>query len=737
MNEIKRIFHKKYVLFFLALLLINACVLIYGSRNDTDRSKVYDRLILLADDCRTEGNTYREAVVEAWRIYTAQNGVDNATITTAEKEARAMAVEKAKYLDDYAKMVQERIDLASRTLNSGIYAKDSFENINLLKTRHDLKKLQEADAGISNGIWLERLFDYHYIQIFVLLLLCITVYGFFLERKNGLYGLIHATEKGRLSLFLKRAAILAAESVIASIIFYVESAVILLKLHGGLEGLNALALGDETFFLTSFGLTRLAFWGVMVFLSALFAFALSMMLWLMLSFFGNVNIGLFVFLMLCGIDVLIYFVISSKMLLRFLHYFNIYYLLYPMKALEYTNWGYAFGIISLLDGTIFLAVIAGLATMAGNLYLTIRYYYSGRQNLLERALSKLQEIVMRGIAALPVSGKEVYKILISQRALVILAILCILVANIHAGYGKVYNVFEGAMLNYYERAEGMTYGAELEQIYADYEADYEAFLAQMDKNDETAQRQAANMKQLVDMIRGNVDYMHSQQKTGTAAVVINPYEYEEIYGKKQEDAQKLLALVNILAAIVLSAGFLSYERKSGMRPLAFSCFGRKRWLIRKLLVSWGLIALFEGITYGIYYSKLIQVYRFEHLSAPLKSLPMFADYPINPSILGLIVIDLLMRFVFLAAVSACISAISIRISYLYCVLLGLIATLPQLLYMLGFQGLDLLSIGNYAAFFPLYHMGSIGLNAYKLVFVLLAAGSILLFRRIAQRSFSH
>lgn len=42
----------------------------------------------------------------------------------------------------------------------------------------------------------------------------------------------------------------------------------------------------------------------------------------------------------------------------------------------------------------------------------------------------------------------------------------------------------------------------------------------------------------------------------------------------------------------MSAGFMSCEKKNGMNRIVFACKERRRWIIRKILINFGLIAVF-------------------------------------------------------------------------------------------------------------------------------------------------
>ena len=108
---------------------------------------------------------------------------------------------------------------------------------------------------------------------------------------------------------------------------------------------------------------------------------------------------------------------------RGLRYINIYYLLFPNKTFEYYNWGYSGNIFSLRASTAGFAIVLGIVLFMINMYMNSKTYYTGKQNIIETAISVIMEAFMRLLGRMPVSCKEIYKILISQKVMIILMLI--------------------------------------------------------------------------------------------------------------------------------------------------------------------------------------------------------------------------------------------------------------------------------------------------------------------------
>jgi hypothetical protein len=650
------------------------------------------------------------------------------------KEARELLMAEADNADEYHNTIEKKREDALSLIKSGNYQEKSFEYLNLQKTRYDLAGYENTQIVISNGIWLEQLFHYEYLQIFVLIMAIGIVYQYMAEQKSGLYFIIHTAPNGRGKLFMHRCFILCGAIITITGLFYTETAFLLLKIHGGVEGILDKAVSKELSVLTIGMLNRAGAVGLLIVVSSITAIAISLLLWYVLSLFRNVNIGMFAFLVFVALDYLVYLLVSSKSILRGLHFINIYYLLYPNKAVSYYNWGYSFGITSLLNSTVIFAAVLSTVLSLLNYNTNVRSYYDGKENIVERCIHRIIEGFMHLLGKLPVVFTEIYKVLISQKIGIVLLLLIYVITKIEVGSGVIYDATGSYLSGYYEKADGLSYGAELENVYEEYLVEYQLFLENTNTNMESAEEVIQYRKSLLQAIRENVDYIKQMQEKGYKVVVTKPFEYWGALGTDEGENQRMLALINIIAAIVVSSGFLSYEKKNNMLKMVRAYPNRRNWTIRKLLSNMCIIALFEVITYGIYYHKLFQKYELkECISAPLKSLPIFQNYPFNLSIGGFLIFDAGIKCLLLILISFIICHISIYIEYIYCLLVGMLIVTPQLLYLVGFGMMDKWSVGKYVAFLPVFWEGRKSIrNYYIFVAFLTILGGTMFFRIICR-----
>ncbi len=739
MQEIKRCFNIRFIAALVVLLFVNVCIIKNTYHDDDGVYAVYDELVRRTA-AYSDGNqaSFGESASNAVQAYFDAHGLptkgpyENVTDELiVANTARELLMSAADYADGFKDELLSRRTTAEKILSSGLYKKSSFEYHNLVKTIKDIDKTASADIKMSNGVWLEKLMQYEYIHIFVLCLVFILIYEFFSEKKNGLYQIIHASRHGRIHLYVKRCFILAVGSLIINFLFYFVSAIILLNIYGGYEGLNAAACFDKSMFLTTGTMTRLQFVVNMALTGTIFSVALGAIFWYVLSFFKNFNIGIFVFIIVCAVGVLLHILIPSKSFVRLFYYVNLYYLFFPMKTLAYHNWGYFGMIVNLPASTRILSAVIIALFMYLNGYKYVKQYYTGRSNRLELFIIRCGEKVMSISAGVPAFFKELYKLLVSQKVAVIFIILIYMVGRLNVGPEVLYEIFTSYMSGYYEAAKGLQYGDELEKVYDEYLNDYNVTIAGLDMNKPNEANIYNYRTSAINAIRSNIDYLKEQADKGNKAVVVKPYEYVAAFRTNETGNWKMLCLMNVLMAIVVFCCFMPYEKKSEVYRIANSYKNRKQWLIKKILAGVTVVFAFGVASYSVYIHKLIKVYKLAQFDAPIKSLDMFKDFIVNPPIIVFLVGYIIILLTGSCCLGIIVSRLTARLSPGQSYVAGLSVMLPQLLYLLGFKQLEKISVVKYFSFFQCYFETGASLTISMVVYALVVAVGLSIVVRMA------
>ena len=517
--ELIRVFSKKRLLVLLVLLVING-IFFYKESTDLKTYRIYNDLIF--DFILEFNNQNQDAAVTktaanlAVKEYVSKNkGINKEDEFKAAKE---MFLEKVEYIRTYSDKKDEQIKKSKAMLSSSIFSdKDSFSYLNIIKTREDLIKIKDEKVTVSNGVWLEKIANYKFVYYVIIIALSVIIYSFLEERKTGIIYTQYAAANGRGKLFLRRCGILLLSSIVITAVCFLEISIISLKLYGGIEGILDSVCSDEVFAMGSMGLSRAMWLLVNSICVALSIFAVSLLIWGIISSFHNSNIGLCFTVILCAIGVLIGRIVTAKSLFRFFKYFNIEYLIDGSKSwFTYNNWGYDKFIIGVGESTfilmIFVIIVASIILIKN----CVLSNPASKIGIIEKMFMKLYELMMSILSKLPMTILEFFKVTVSQRGGIIVIITVFLFVNMNVGYPIRYGLIEVAMAGFCDEHKGAS-GDELLTIKENLLLELKSY-----ENDPDAGTKIAVANKKLDLI----NYLIEKTEEGVDVSLINNYEYE-------------------------------------------------------------------------------------------------------------------------------------------------------------------------------------------------------------------
>lgn len=705
--EFKRIINVKFCAVVILLIVLDTILFIRDNSELSKESKIYDKFVNLYDIHLSEASSSKEAALLAYQDYKELYSSEDMLQEDKDliKAARIRFIADAEYVDAYSDNINEKIESANKQLKSSVFSnKRSYEYLNILKTRYDMRSIADKTVKVSNGIWLSQLLDYKYTGIIVFIVSVLVVYSFFSEQKNGIMCIIRTSRNGRALLFFKRIGILLFVCLSTSLIFHFLTAVLSLIMHGGINGITDSVICDSRLWMSGYGFNRIEYCLVLALLTGVCSFALSMVMWLCLSFFTNVNNGVVLFMMVYAFEYILYTNISAKSVLRVLKYVNIASFM-DMNSIfsTYRNWGYSFVISDVFDTT-YIVCIAIMAVVSGICcYRHIRKYSAGPKGMLDRLSEYIHILIMKIMSRMPLIVLEIYKILICQKFAIVIGVLLWLVSDMNVGQPVVYDTQMSYYKTFCDKAEGLSYNSELQSILQSFQLDYDEYASSINYEDKASVSTVNIRKNMLSYLYEQVEYVKKKNDSGIEAVILIPYEYIAAFGDEQKDNQLYMAMICMGATILLSATYISYEKKCGMLKFIVSGKKRRRWYDRKFLAIWLLIGIFVILAYGIYYYKLSQIYDIEKLNIGVQSLQLFGAVPINMSMGAFLLIDVLLKILSLCSLAVLISVMTYRLDYVYSVLSGMILLVPQLLHMIGITKLEQLSLCRYIAVLPMWN----------------------------------
>lgn len=309
--------------------------------------------------------------------------------------------------------------------------KTSFSYQNILKTANEFRRLQGVPLSLENSGMIEGILTFGGSDFLLLILLAAGVFSFLAERKRGLWGLIHSFPQGRDTLALHRLGILFCISFVGTLLLYGSNILIGTILYGGIGTLNisvqSIPMLQEFPVLVSQGGFLIRYCSFRI----ISAFLLGLILWLLTGAVSDVRCGVMLGIAIVLIEYGLYRFLPVQSAYNILKYLNIctYFHIAPLYT-HYLNvdiWGVPMGIRRVSEvAALPLTLIASGGCIAGQCF---RRPTSGK-NWGEMIFEKMRKWTDCYLRRLPLCGREVYKILFSQRGILIFLLFIYLALGI-------------------------------------------------------------------------------------------------------------------------------------------------------------------------------------------------------------------------------------------------------------------------------------------------------------------
>ena len=586
---------------------------------------------------------------------------------------------------------------------------NSFSGRNIIKTAEEFEKLEGVELTLGTDGAVDAFMTFRLTDYFLLVVLLLIGLSFLEERKAGLWSVVHAAPNGRMRLAVRRTLILFGASVCGVILLYGTDLVIGFFLYGGVDDLNRAVQSVETLgrlpmltavggFLVRFFLLRIAA-----------AFLIALILWILLTAINNVKYTIIVAAGVLVVEYGLYTFLPVQSALNVLKYFNLF--TYISLSDLYTNYlnidifTYPLGIRNISQLALFPLCLIVAAVC---IYVHCHKKPAAGRDLLGRVAYRINSVTDKALRRLHLFGMELHKTLWIQKGVVIAALL------IYVAFGLTYTVKipitsseEQAARQYTaEYAREVTDDtfaridaeqAELDAVAAAYEdakiayENKEIEYPMLDKYNREALAAQTKSKGLA-QVRSRCEELKDKGAVeGFTPWLIDETPFESVYGIRAEANQQQAALVAVLALTLLLAGSMAYERQSGMTFLLKSTArGRGALILRKLLLAAVTTTLVWGVVYGMEIYTLLSAFDIPAWSAPARNLSILAEFPLNCSITGWLVMLYAYRWLCLCCGAIIVLMISSRVKRIevaYIAASG-VMLIPSLLY--AYMGIEVL-----------------------------------------------
>ncbi len=695
--ELRRILNKKRVLIIIILILVNGLFFLQSNKKER-KYDIYNDLIVRYSSSVEKGEdiTIREICNE----YEQENGfADEEELPWEYKEAKQLFINKIKYIKNYNQTIEAKKELSNKQKKSQLF-KDRYYKLQILKSDNDIKKIENQKVEVSNGIWLEKVADYKTIFYLCAIGTVVIILSFYEDRKKGLIYIQYASKNGRIALLIKRLIILLGFIFFITMIMYIETVLLSLKIYGGYEGLTKSLCSDEKFAMCSHGMSRIKFIAFSAIKTSICSYSWALIIWMILLMFNQKNVGLIAGVVINVAEVLLYNLINSKSIFRIFKYVNIYYLFDSSKAwFKYENWGFSYAVMDTDESTLVMSIIVILILSAILCVKCVIIRPADGLGILDKFFSKIAVFMQKIFAFMPSVFMEMKKILFNQN--IIWLILGIVLIVTYKSYGQTlrYSITTSTIKNFCEENSDKS----------DDEL-YKISLALKNEKENIEQgiiqKNELEKQILYEKIKA-VSYVLERHENNVDVSLASQYEYNSLFGNAQKDNQEELALLCIILALFICSGTISYERKNMTMHQLHSTALRNKWLKSKMLINTVIISLVVLEINVLYYHRVIDLYKITDGNILLQSIRIFENFPVVMSVRTFIALDILLKIIYVNMIGNVGYIISFKFKYEMGYLLSLIFTLPYFAYKMGIGILGYLSWPRYVALIPMWTTGNV------------------------------
>lgn len=630
----------------------------------------------------------------------------------AKNEALSELAQQLEYIEQYPDYLLEIDKKASQLNKISIFANDnSLSSKNICKTAEDYTSLKNIALELGNDKPITSVIEFDLIHYLLLIVTFIVVFIFIEERKQGLQTIVYASPNGRFKLALKRCGILALSVILVNIITYTIMFFISFLLYGGWNDLLRNVQSIEMFKNFVIPIPEWEFILFFILINILTQIVVAFAVWLITSFIRNTTLALGIIGIVFTVEFLLNVFLPSQSNFAVLKYVNIFCYINPTEEIiKYGNVNAFVTVINLfwliiISALVLTFVFVLLCLFAG----ANRYPYKTPNKfeiIFDKILIKIKALYWRVVEKLSITGMELYKLLILQKGIIVIAAFIVILFSMTATNEIYYNGADSIVNSFYEKYSGklsneaLQYVSELEdeldKADAEFEKESEYYLKGLisKENYEMSclKNEALDSKRnALEILRSRIDYI---EKNDSEVWLVNPNGYENLLGESGCIRQKNYAIVSIFCIIILFSGVFAFESRSNMYNILMACSGGRSYLFKKKIYAVSIVTgiLFACCMVAELYDVCSQ-YSLSNLDAHIKSLEFLNGLPFNFSIGLFIFLIYVFRFLMMLATAYIVCLASTFFKYEVCMIVSLVSLIvPSLLYRIGIEFFAYISI---------------------------------------------
>lgn len=682
------------------------CELISYEKIKTERYNEY--VEIWANEEFSLRNKYPEIALE----YDNNKSNIDQTSLFAKNEALSKLAQQLEYIEQYPDYLLEIDKKASQLNTISIFANDnSLSSKNICKTAEDYAPLKNITLEFGNDKPITSVIEFDLVHFLLLILTFIVIFIFIEERKQGLQAIVYSSPNGRFRLLLKRCGVLALSIILVNIITYAVMFLISFLLYGGLNDLSRNVQSIEMFKNFVIPMSELEFILFFILINTLTQIVVAFVVWLIISFIRNTTLALGIIGVVFTVEFLLYAFLPSQSNLAVLKYVNIFCYINPTEEIiKYSNVNVFVTVINLLWLIIISAVVLTFVFVLLCLFAGAKRYPFKTPNkfeiIFDKILIKIKTLYWKVVEKLSVIGIELYKLLILQKGIIIIAAFIAVLFSMTTTNEIYYNGADSIVNSFYEKYSGKLSNEalqhvseledELDKADADFQKESEYYskgLISKEKYEMSCLKNEAldSKRNALEILRNRIDYI---EKNNYEVWLVNPNGYENLLGESGCIRQQNYAIISLFCIIILFSGAFAFESRSNMYNTLMACSGGRSYLFKKKIYA---VSIITGILFAccvaVELYDVCSQYSLSNLDANMKSLEFLNGLPFNFSIGLFIFLIYVFRFFMMLATAYIVCLVSTFFKYEVCMTVSLaFLIVPSLLYRIGIEFFAYISI---------------------------------------------
>lgn len=588
---------------------------------------------------------------------------------------------------NYGKNTDTKSKNYNRIAESTLFGdENSFYILNANKQLKDKEKLKKADVAFNNTntAAIEKLFNNRTMPLIYVLMMMVIIIHFTEENDNGVYVLVRTSRRGRIFLPVIRCFIIAAFNIILSCLFNSIIYGIYVKIYG-VNG-TCYIQNSKMFNMFPYAVSVNQIFVMYILVYACAMTVISFVIYFMINIVNNYKIAVTLMIAVLLCEYMLYSRMQYNSAFNSLKYINVFNVIFPGGSyFMYENWGRDGFITDICTTTWILTAVLLAVGLIGNVMAYSMKYTIRRKSIIENVINRLRQANQKLVSRMPLYGIEAYKMLIVQRGLlfILVGIYLFMSAKIMRGVDYSSNSKNYKLNSFYEEFDGH----EADKEASDYIEALRNEALQVRDSEEAGSYEKGSASKLltaVDIMQSEYEYVKNiKESRKTAAVIVNPYNYDDILGSRLFSNTETMNLIAVVIIILIAAGDYAFERQQGMLMHLRTAGKRKKLWWIKLLKIVILAVMIWGISTGINIYNITCRYSYNQIDKSILCLQKFADFPWDISICSYIILCYAYRLLWLIVIAVIAYMVSYRFSYKMSVIISLCILIPHVLYVLG------------------------------------------------------